>query len=83
MTPKQIVYGDHAEQRLRERGMRRTAVRWLLAQGVRERQPTLTGGPQRWGCRGYLGHHEARVVFVEDAHTITVITVEWLDQRDS
>lgn len=77
MTPKQIIYSDHASGRLRSRGITRQNVRWLLAQGNRTKAPTLSG-VQRWECVGYLGHHEASVIFIEDATTILIVTVQWL-----
>lgn len=52
-------------------------MRWLLAQGNRTKAPTLSG-VQRWECVGYLGHHEASVIFIEDATTILIVTVQWL-----
>ena len=64
--------------RMRERGMSRQDVRWLVAQGIRASEPTGSGTPQRWSCRGYLGGEEAKVIFIEDRHAITVVTVEWI-----
>ena len=80
MNAKRIVYSDHARGRLRQRRVTRQDVRWLLARGVRE--PIVTAGPtQYWSCRGYLGKDEARVVFIEDAMSQTIVTVEWIGDR--
>jgi hypothetical protein len=78
VIPKPIRYTSHAAARLKERRITRQQVRWLLAQGVRERNYTA-GDVQRWSCRGYLGTHEAAVIFTETATVITVITVMWIE----
>ena len=78
VTPKRITYSDHALEQLRKRGITRPVMQWLLARGIR--QTTLTvAGAQRWSCRGCIGHAEAEVIFIEDAHEIHVITAMWLD----
>ena len=77
MNAKRILYSDHARGRLRQRGITRQDVRWLLARRDRARKETR-GGAQRWSCRGYLGTHEARVIFMEDATSQTIVTVEWI-----
>lgn len=78
VIPKPIHYTTHAAERLKGRRITRQQVRWLLAQGVREPNHTA-GGVQRWSCRGYLGTHEAAVIFTETATAITVITVMWIE----
>src|SRR6267378_2502901 len=77
VTPKQIWIGDHARKRFRARNITRQEIRWLIARGIRSTEPTLSGAPQRWSCRGYLGREEAKVVFIEDAVAITLVTAEW------
>jgi len=77
MTPKQIVFSDHATEQMRDREIRRSDIRWLLARGDRQMEPTLHG-QQRWSCRGYLGNREAKVVFLEDATTIIIVTIMWV-----
>lgn len=77
MNAKRIIYGDHARRSLRARGITRQDVRWLLAKGTLTKEVTLRGD-QRWGRRGYLGKHEAMVVFVEDATSQTIVSVQWL-----
>lgn len=76
MTPKQIIYSDHAERRLRTRRITRQEVRRLLATGARTMAPTVSGA-QRWQCAGKLGYDDAAVIFIEDATTILVVTVMW------
>ena len=80
MIGKRVEYTVHARKRLRERGIRRQQVRWLLAKGDREKART-DAGAQRWLVRGYLGRHEAAVIFVEDAERYRIITVVWIGDR--
>ncbi len=77
MTHKRVQYSDHAVQRMRERRFTRQDVRWLLAKGTWEPNPTALGRETRFAKRGYIGTGEAKVVFLEDAERIEVITVEW------
>ncbi len=78
MTPKLIVYSDHARLRVNERHITREYVRWLVAQG--HRAPSLTAaGAQRWSCRGCPGgEREMEVIFIESAEQFTIITVYWI-----
>ena len=80
MTPKLLQYSDHAARRLRLRGITRQDVRWLLAHGIHAFEPTVAG-EQRQSRRGYLGHYEAKVVYIEDAIRILIITVEWTGEK--
>ena len=80
MTPKQLHYSDHAARRLRGRGVTRQDVRWLLARGIHAFEPTFAG-EQRQSRRGYLGHYEAKVIYIENAIRILIITVEWTDEK--
>ncbi len=81
MTPKLITYSDHAESRLRERGFTRQDVRALLARGIWQQESSLPGAAPRFSKRGYLGQREARVVYLEDAERVHVVTVEWTDEK--
>jgi len=74
MTPKRITYSRHALTRLRERGITRVQVRWLLARGVHEPLVTFHGEP-RHGRRGYIRDCEIRVVYLERSDEIHVVTV--------
>src|SRR5665213_3275413 len=78
VTPKQIIYSDHAEWRLRTRRITRQNVRRLLATGTRTTAPTA-GGAQRWQCTGKLDHNDAILILIEDATTILVVAVMWAD----
>jgi hypothetical protein len=83
MNAKRIVYTDHARRRLRRRHITRQDVRWLLARGIRT--VIATKGPTTyWQCRGYLGRRdEANVVFIEDATSQLIVSVEWIgDEGD-
>jgi hypothetical protein len=82
MTHKRITYSDHATGRLKERRITRQSVRWLLAEGIRETAETR-GGEQRWTVRGYLGKDEARVIFLERADEVHIVTVEWMGDPSS
>ncbi len=83
MNPKAIVYSAHAAGRLKERRITRQQVRWLLSSGIRETAPEqgrrFTYDGNVWQVRGYLGKREAAAIFVEDAHRILIITVEWIE----
>jgi hypothetical protein len=74
MTPKRITYSRHALTRLKERGITRMQVRWLLARGIRESVATLHG-ERRHGRRGYIHDCEIRVVYLERSDEIHVVTV--------
>ena len=73
---KPIQYHPHAVARLRGRKIRRQQVRELLATGTRRRQ-----GAARWTVDGTLGRHAARLVILEDARSITVLTVMWITRH--
>lgn len=77
MTPKRIVYSDHAAARLRERAITRQQVRRLLATGARSKATTLIGA-QRWESRGSIAGRTASVIYIEKATTIEVVTVQWV-----
>lgn len=81
MVHKAILYGDHAVPQMERRGLTRADVKWLLAQGIRTPAPTRAGAAQRWEARGYIGHREAAVIFIETATTVIIVTVEWLDSE--
>lgn len=78
MTYKRIEFGPHAARRLKQRNIRRWEVRWLLARGERTKEETRPGAEQRWGCAGLLGKRPAKVIFVEDARRILLVTIEWI-----
>ena len=74
MTHKRIILSAHALARMRERGIARRDIRWLLARGTRE--PAVTfGGAQRWLVRGTIEARPLGVIFVESVTVIHVVTV--------
>lgn len=77
VTPKIIVYSDHAAGRLRERGITRQMVRRLLATGAKGKATTVRGA-QRWEASGKLGRRIASIIYIESASEILVVTVQWL-----
>lgn len=77
MTPKRIEFDPHAVDDMRERRISRGDVRWLLAQGLPAEAETR-GGETRYGRRGHLGRREAKVIYLENAERILVISVMWI-----
>lgn len=77
MTYKNIIYSPHAADQMKERGFSREDVRWLLAEGSKTKERSV--GEQRWQCKGYLGKHEAGVVFIERQNEIEIVTVQWIE----
>ena len=82
VAPKRVEFPDHAQDRMSLRGITRAEVRWLIARGIRTRARSLPGRDWRWSSRGFLGHREAQVVFVESRDRIEIVTVRWTDERN-
>jgi len=80
MTPKRIELDPHLVGRMHKRGISREDVRWLLAEGLPAAAETR-GGETRLAKRGYLGKREAKVVYLENAERILVITVMWVGEE--
>jgi hypothetical protein len=78
MTGKPLEYSAHARQRMAERGITRTDIRWLLASGIPVNPPQRAGAVLRHRVRGYIAKQEALMVFVEEAHRTRIVTVMWL-----
>jgi hypothetical protein len=76
---KSIWYTEHAKARVRERGISRRDVRYLIARGNRL-AVSSDSAEQLWRSRAYLGRREASVVFVENAVRYLIITVQWSDE---
>lgn len=77
MSPKRLLLDPHAQDNIRERGITRGEIRWLLARGTSvpaEQHPT---GERRYAKSGYLGRKQATVVYLENAERIYVITIMW------
>jgi hypothetical protein len=77
MTHKRIIYGTHVCERMLERQIGRSDVKWLLAEGVRQVEGAR-GDTTYWSRRGYLGKREAKVVYIETAAEIILVTVVWI-----
>lgn len=79
MTHKRIIWGTHTADALKVRGFTRQMIQWLLHQGIRAPERT-DRGEQRWSRRGYFRGHgdEAKVVYVEQATNIEIVSVHWL-----
>ena len=73
MTPKRIEYDVHANDQMRDRKITRADVRWLLADGVMCEAVFAR-------C-GYLRGREAKVVYLENAERVYVVTVMWVLSR--
>lgn len=80
MTPKRVEYDPHAVRRMRLRGFTRQDVRTILAVGVWSPEYARPGAEQRFSKRAYLGRREARVVYLENAERVYVVTVEWVGE---
>lgn len=79
MTHKPIHYSGHAIDRMRERGFTRTDVRTILALGMSF--PPVFGRGQvyheKW--MRLAGKGDVGVVYIEDARSIVIVTVERID----
>lgn len=80
MTYKRIEYDPHAVRRMQKRGITRADVRFLLATGLWQPEAALPGRDPRFSKRGYIGRREARVVYLENAERLYVVTAEWIGE---
>lgn len=81
MTPKRIEYDVHAVDQMAERNISRDSIRWLLAQGtVCQADQSAHSEPVFARC-GYLRGREAKVIYLENAERIYVITIMWVVSR--
>lgn len=78
MTYKGMFFRYHAVLRMRERGFRRGDVRWLLAKGV-PAEADQVSNEHRLARQGYIDKREAKVVYVENAQRIEIVTVMWIE----
>jgi uncharacterized DUF497 family protein len=74
MTFKAIRYSRHAAKNLKRRRISRGNVRWLIARGIRQEGRTKLG-EKRWTVDGTVANRKLRVVFIERANDIEVVTV--------
>lgn len=77
VTYKRLWYGQHARLRLRLRGIRRGEVRWLVAKGLPFSVETYGARQKRFGREGIIRGRMARVIYIESATAIEIITVHW------
>jgi hypothetical protein len=77
VTHTRIIYGAHVIERMDERGIGRSDVKWLLAEGARQAEGSRAGTTY-WSRRGYPGKQEAKVVYIETATEIILVTAEWI-----
>lgn len=75
MNAKRILYSNHARKAIRQRKITRQDVRWLLARGERSVWPSK-GPTTYWYARGIIGKREIGVLFIEDATSQLIVTVE-------
>lgn len=78
MTNKLVLYSRHAQRRMRERGIRRPEVRRMLAVGELVEAVTTGEGDRRFIREAKVRGKRARVVYVESASRIIIITVLWV-----
>jgi len=74
VTYKAIVYSDHAAKMLKVRRLTRSDVRWLIARGVRGEGWSIIG-EKRLTADGKVGKRNLRLVFIERANEIEIVTV--------
>jgi hypothetical protein len=55
------------------RRISRADVRWIIAQGVKQRADTR-GGEQRWSSSAKIGKRELYVIYLERPNEMVVIT---------
>jgi hypothetical protein len=77
MTHKPTIYGKHAAKMMRERGITRQEVQWVLARGLRSKARTKPGAEQRWQAEADIARRKFRVVFIERAHEIVIVSAQY------
>jgi hypothetical protein len=77
MTHKPITYGKHAVKWMRQRRITRQEVQWVLARGLRSKALTKAGAEQRWQVEADLGRRKVRVVFIEWANEIHIVSAQY------
>lgn len=76
MTHKPIIYSQHAADQMRIRKITRQDVQWLLARGIRSKTRTDVG-EQRWKVEGDISRRKLRVVFIERANEIEIVSAQY------
>jgi hypothetical protein len=69
VTRKPIEYDPHAIQQMRDRGITRVNVRWMLAHGARVDAEEPAQEEPRFAKQGYIGKQEMKVIYTRAAET--------------
>jgi hypothetical protein len=77
MTYKSIVFPKHALDQMDDRGVTRAMVRETLATGDVFEVHQRSGGARRHGREKRYASGALRVVYFEDAHEVTLVTIMW------
>ena len=81
MTAKRIEYDPHALAQMFKRGFTHRDVEGLLATGTWSLATTKPGREQRYQREGRVRDWPARVIFLENAERLYVVTVMWVWNR--
>jgi hypothetical protein len=73
MTTKPILIGDHTAKKLKERGINRADIRWLLHTATPTKN-LWTAVSQRWQVDGEVKGRHLRVIFADHPSYIKVIS---------
>lgn len=76
MTHKPITYSDHAVKQMRIRRITRQDVQTALALGLRTKTRT-DAGEQRWKVETDIQRRKLRVVFIERANEIHIVSAQY------
>jgi hypothetical protein len=76
--PRQVVFTDHAEQAMRERGIRRADVLWLLANYDSDR---VGNKPWKRELVGTSASGRLKLVIVPLEQEVRVITIHPVDRH--
>jgi Domain of unknown function (DUF4258) len=77
MTHKPTTYSKHAVKQMRARTITRQEVQWVLARGRRSKARTKAGADQRWQVEADLVRRKFRVVFIESANEIHIVSAQY------
>jgi len=77
MTSKRIIYNARASAKMVRRRIRRTEVRWVLAQGVAVDANQRRGQEPRHAKEGEIRGRTLRVIYIERATEIEIVSPHW------
>lgn len=80
MTTKPIIISHHTVGKLKERGIARQDVRWLIHTADRTKNLWTRNG-QRWQVDGEVKGRHLRVIFVEHRDRIVVVSAHIREER--